>query len=74
MRPHRSDLLQTPEQFGQILLRVEPNGSQVRLRDVARIGLGGENYQTIPKWNGDPAAGFVIKMASGANSSTPSRE
>src|SRR5882672_1267301 len=59
--------LQTPEQFGQILLRVEPNGSQVRLRDVARIGLGGENYQTIPKWNGDPAAGFVIKMASGAN-------
>jgi multidrug efflux pump len=59
--------LQTPEQFGQILLRVEPNGSQVRLRDVARIGFGGENYQTIPKWNGDPAAGFVIKMASGAN-------
>jgi multidrug efflux pump len=59
--------LQTPEQFGQILLRVEPNGSQVQLRDVARIGLGGENYQTIPKWNGDPAAGFVIKMASGAN-------
>jgi multidrug efflux pump len=59
--------LQTAEQFGQILLRVEPNGSQVRLRDVGRIGLGGENYQTIPKWNGDPAAGFVIKMASGAN-------
>jgi multidrug efflux pump len=59
--------LQTPEQFGEILLRVEPNGSQVRLRDVARIAFGGENYQTIPKWNGDPAAGFVIKMASGAN-------
>jgi multidrug efflux pump len=59
--------LQKPEQFGEILLRVEPNGSQVRLRDVARIGFGGENYQTIPKWNGDPAAGFVIKMASGAN-------
>jgi len=59
--------LQTPQQFGDILLRVEPNGSQVRLRDVARIGFGGENYQTIPKWNGDPAAGFVIKMASGAN-------
>src|SRR5580692_4503979 len=34
---------------------------------VASGGLGGENYQTIPKWNGDPAAGFVIKMASGAN-------
>ena len=59
--------LQTPEQFGQILLRVEPNGSQVRLRDVARIGFGGENYQMIPKWNGDPTAAFVIKLASGAN-------
>ena len=59
--------LQNPGQFGQILVRVQPNGSQVRLRDVARISLGGENYQTIPKWNGDPAAGFVIKMASGAN-------
>lgn len=59
--------LQTPEQFGQILLRVEPNGSQVRLRDVARIDLGGENYQMIPKWNGDPTAAFVIKLASGAN-------
>jgi multidrug efflux pump len=59
--------LQTPEQFGEILLRVEPNGSQVRLRDVARIGFGGENYQMITQWNGDPAAAFVIKMASGAN-------
>jgi multidrug efflux pump len=59
--------LRTPEQFGQILLRVQPNGSQVRLRDVARIGLSGENFQTIQEWNGDPAAGFVIKLASGAN-------
>ncbi|HEV2271855.1 MAG TPA: efflux RND transporter permease subunit, partial [Steroidobacteraceae bacterium] len=59
--------LQTPEQFGRILLHVEPNGSQVRLRDVARIGLSGENYQTISSWNGDPTAAFVIKMASGAN-------
>jgi multidrug efflux pump len=59
--------LRTPEQFGAILLRVEPNGSQVRLRDVARIAFGGENYQFIPEWNGDPAAAFVIKMASGAN-------
>jgi multidrug efflux pump len=59
--------LRTPKEFGQILLRVEPNGSQVRLRDVARIGLGGESYQTIPRWNGDPAAAFVIKLASGAN-------
>src|SRR5579872_2288499 len=59
--------LRTPDQFGQILLRVQPNGSQVRLRDVARIGLSGENFQTIQEWNGNPAAGFVIKLASGAN-------
>jgi multidrug efflux pump len=59
--------LQTPQQFGQILLRVEPNGGEVRLRDVARIEFGAENFQTIPKWNGDPASGFVIRMASDAN-------
>jgi multidrug efflux pump len=59
--------LETPEQFGRILLRVQPDGSRVRLRDVARIGFGGENYQTIASWNGDPAAAFVIKPASDAN-------
>ena len=59
--------LQTPEQFGQILLKVEPNGAQVRLRDVARIAFGGENYQTLSMWNGHPAAGFALKLESGAN-------
>jgi multidrug efflux pump len=59
--------LQTPEQFGEILLRVEPDGAQVRLRDVARITFGGENYAFSTKWNGHPAAGLAIKLASGAN-------
>jgi multidrug efflux pump len=59
--------LQKPEQFGEILLRVQPNGSQVRLRDVARIGLGGENYSMAEKYNGHPAAALAIKLESGAN-------
>lgn len=62
-----SSYLHTPDEFGQILLKVEPTGSQVRLRDVARIALGGENYQTISEWNGHPAAGFALKLSAGAN-------
>ena len=59
--------LQTPEQFGDILLRVNTDGSTVRLRDVARIELGSENYETIPRFNGKPAAGLAIKLTTGAN-------
>jgi hydrophobe/amphiphile efflux-1 (HAE1) family protein len=59
--------LETPEQFGEILLRVEPNGSQVRLRDVAHISFGGENYSISQKYNGHPASGLAIKLANGAN-------
>ena len=59
--------LETPEQFGEILLHVEPNGSQVRLRDVAHIRYGGENYSIAQKYNGHPASGLAIKLASGAN-------
>jgi multidrug efflux pump len=59
--------LETPEQFGEILLRVEPNGSQVRLRDVAHISFGGENYSISQKYNGHPASGLAIKLASNAN-------
>jgi multidrug efflux pump len=59
--------LETPEQFGQILLRVEPNGAQVRLRDVAGITFGGEDYSKESKYNGHPAAALGIKLESGAN-------
>ena len=59
--------LQTPQQFGEILLRVNPDGSQVRLRDVARIELGAENYSIDAKFNGNPASGLAVKLASGAN-------
>jgi multidrug efflux pump len=59
--------LSTPEQFGNILLRVNPDASQIRLRDVARIELGGENYQFETEFNNRPAAGIAITLASGAN-------
>jgi multidrug efflux pump len=60
-------LLNTPEQFGNILLKVNPDGSRVRLKDVARVELGGENYNFDTKYNGQPTAGFGIQLATGAN-------
>ena len=59
--------LQTPEQFGAILLKVNRDGSQVRLRDVAKVELGGENYSISAQYNGMPASGMAIKLATGAN-------
>ena len=60
-------LLQTPEQFGAILLRTNTDGSAVRLRDVARIELGSENYDAVGTFNGKPAGGIAVKQATGAN-------
>jgi len=59
--------LQTPEQFGNIILRTTANGATVHLRDVARIELGGESYDVISRYNGMPATGLAIKLATGAN-------
>ncbi len=59
--------LTSAEQFGNVLLKVNPDGSQVRLRDVARIGLGAESYSVHTEYNGHPAAGLAIKLATGAN-------
>lgn len=59
--------LETPEQFAQILLRVEPNGAQVRLRDVARVSYGAEDYSYESRYNGHPAVAMAIKLESGAN-------
>jgi len=60
-------LLNTPQQFGAILLRVNTNGSQVRLRDVARVALGGENFAINSEYNGKPASALGIKLSAGAN-------
>ncbi|MEM5339395.1 efflux RND transporter permease subunit [Paraburkholderia azotifigens] len=63
----QATLLQTPEQFGNVLLKVNQDGSQVRVKDVARIDLGGENYNFDTRYNGQPTAGFGIQLATGAN-------
>ena len=59
--------LTTPEHFGAILLRVQGDGAQVRLRDVARVEIGSDNYAFTARYNGQPAAGIGIQLASGAN-------
>ncbi|MDR6925550.1 efflux RND transporter permease subunit EmhB [Pseudomonas sp. BE134] len=59
--------LQTAEQFDKILLKVNKDGSQVRLKDVADVGLGGENYSINAQFNGAPASGLAVKLATGAN-------
>ncbi|MCE0523997.1 MAG: efflux RND transporter permease subunit [Methylacidiphilales bacterium] len=59
--------LHSAREFGAILLKVNPDGSQVRLRDVARVELGAENYSINVKYNGYPASGLAVKLASGAN-------
>ncbi|WJD49939.1 efflux RND transporter permease subunit [Enterobacter sp. PGRG2] len=59
--------LRTPEQFGRITLKVLSSGARVQLKDVARIELGGENYNVIARYNGKPSAGLGIKLATGAN-------
>jgi HAE1 family hydrophobic/amphiphilic exporter-1/multidrug efflux pump len=59
--------LQTPEEFKQILLRVNETGSQVRLQDVARVELAGENFEIESWFKGNPSGGMGIRLAIGAN-------
>jgi multidrug efflux pump len=59
--------LSTPDQFREILLRVNPDGSQVRIGDVARVGLNSESYIRDTKYNGKPAAGVAVRLAAGQN-------
>mgnify|MGYP001552435086 CR=1 FL=1 len=59
--------LNTPEEFGKILLRVNPDGSRVLLRDVARIELAGQSYSFQARVNGVPAAAVGIKLTPTAN-------
>jgi multidrug efflux pump len=60
-------LLKTVDEFGGILLRVNTDGSRVYLKDVARIEVGGDSYDTTSRVNGKPAASMAIELASGAN-------
>ncbi|RKQ40683.1 multidrug efflux RND transporter permease AcrD [Enterobacter sp. R1(2018)] len=60
-------LLQTPQQFKDITLRVNQDGSLVTLGDVAEVELGAEKYDFLSRYNGQAASGLGIKLASGAN-------
>ena len=59
--------LETPEQFRNILLKVNTDGSQVRLGDVARVEMGAMRSNIAAKYNGMPATGVAITLATGAN-------
>jgi len=59
--------LQSPEQFSEIAVRSNPDGSVVRLKDVARVELGALNYQQIGRVNGQPGVGIGIFQAPGSN-------
>ncbi|SHG95653.1 efflux RND transporter permease subunit [Ferrimonas marina] len=60
-------LLTTVEEFEEILLKVNEDGSQVRIRDVARVELGATSYSARARYNGKPASGLAISLATGAN-------
>ncbi|MDG2520390.1 multidrug efflux RND transporter permease subunit [Caulobacter segnis] len=59
--------LQTPDQFADIILKTSQGGASVRLKDVARVELGAENYNARSRVNGHPGAGLAIQLAPGAD-------
>ncbi len=59
--------LTTPAEFGDILIRANPDGSLLRLRDVARIDLGAATQDTLSQLNGNPAVTVGVYLAPGAN-------
>ncbi|KVW94250.1 efflux RND transporter permease subunit [Thiobacillus denitrificans] len=59
--------LQSVEEFEAILLRTSAQGGEVRLKDVARVEIGAENYGTVARFNGHPAGGVGVKLAADAN-------
>ncbi|WP_312743426.1 multidrug efflux RND transporter permease subunit AcrB [Cedecea neteri] len=59
--------LKSAEEFSKILMKVNQDGSRVLLKDVAKVELGGESYDVIARYNGQPAAGLGVKLATGAN-------
>jgi multidrug efflux pump len=60
----------TPEQFGDIILRADSDGSTVRLKDIARIQIGAQGYGFDTKFNGQPTGAFAVQLLPGANALT----
>ena len=65
--------LTTPEEFGAIVIRANPDGSVLQVKDVARIELGAQNEDTFSRLNGNPAVAIGIYLAPGANAITVSK-
>src|SRR5689334_9980222 len=59
--------LQTPEEFGEVVVRSNPDGSVVRMKDVARIDLGALNYQQFTRFNGQPGSIIAVFQTPGSN-------
>ena len=59
--------LESVKQFGEIVLRANPDGSSVRLKDVARIELGGQSYATSARLNGKPSTGIGVQLSPTGN-------
>ncbi|MCD4695608.1 MAG: efflux RND transporter permease subunit [Bacteroidales bacterium] len=57
----------SPEEFGEIVVRIQADGSQIKLKDVATINLGVETYNMIPRLNGETAAIVALYQAPGSN-------
>ncbi|SSW63130.1 multidrug efflux RND transporter permease subunit [Achromobacter agilis] len=62
-----AESLHTPEQFANIPLRAQPDGATLRLKDVARVELGGTDYMYLSRVNGMTGTGLGIKLAPGSN-------
>jgi multidrug efflux pump len=60
-------MLSTPEEFRHIIVKYDASGANVRLSDVARVEIGSERYDAIPRLNGFPASGIAIMLSPGAN-------
>ena len=60
-------LLKSPDEFAGVPLRVNPDGSVVKIKDVGRVELGTDYYDVEAKYNGKPSAALAIRMEPGAN-------
>lgn len=59
--------LTTPEEFGEVVIRANPDGSILRLKDVARVELGAQNFNFRARYNGQPSASFAVYQLPGSN-------
>ncbi len=59
--------LSSPEQFGNIVVRANPDGSTVRVKDVARVELGAQDYSVSARLDGQPASAIAVRLSPGAN-------